>query len=86
MRNGSESDGGSVWPNQVRRKSVLVNEVSVKLVEREREVRSIVVWDGASNCSHIYRLFVSRPTPWRTYPSDKLDLMKTSKSLSRIAH
>ena len=39
--------GAGIWPNNVRRKSVLVNEVPVELGkvkrEREREVRSIVV-------------------------------------------
>jgi hypothetical protein len=37
--------GGGVWPNNVRRKSVLVNEVPVELggLEREREGRSIGV-------------------------------------------
>jgi hypothetical protein len=37
--------GAGVWPLSVRRKSVLVNETPVEIgdVEREREVRTIVV-------------------------------------------
>jgi hypothetical protein len=37
--------GAGVWSNSVQRKSVLINEEPVELgeVERERELRSIVV-------------------------------------------
>lgn len=56
--------GASVFPLNVRRKSVLVNEIPLELgeTERETEVRTIVVQEEVSKCIWFYHLYPSYRT------------------------